>query len=86
VHSVSSNLFGVRFQVNIAVSMAFRDVWDVGRVVTLNLTDVSEVRSASMIRAMIIMVKEVGTSETSVNFNVTTRPYVPQNSELQPVL
>jgi hypothetical protein len=42
------------------------------RVVTLKLADVSEVCTAS-IRAL--MMEAVGTSETSVNFNVTTRRY-----------
>jgi len=49
------------------------------------LTDVSEVRTASIIRAMIIialMMEAVRTSETSVNFNVTTRRYIPEDSKL----
>jgi hypothetical protein len=38
------------------------------RVVTLKLTDVSEVRAAS---------------ETSINFNMTTRPYIPEDTKLR---
>jgi hypothetical protein len=43
------------------------------RVVTLKLTDVSEVR-----RTMItLMMEAVRTSEKSVNFNATTQRYIP---------
>jgi hypothetical protein len=49
------------------------------RVLTLKLTDVSEVRTASNIRAM--MMEAVRTSEMSVNFNVTTRRYIPEDSK-----
>jgi hypothetical protein len=45
----------------------------------LKLTDVSEVRTASIIRAM--MMEAVRTSETLVNFNVTTRRYNPEDSK-----
>jgi hypothetical protein len=51
------------------------------RVVTLKFTDVSEVCTASIIRAM--MMEAVCTSETSVNFNVTTQRYSPEESKLQ---
>jgi hypothetical protein len=44
------------------------------------LTDVSEVRAASIIIAL--MIEAVRTSETSVNFNVTTRRYIPEDSKL----
>jgi hypothetical protein len=46
--------------------------WDVA---PLKLTDVSEVRIASIIRAVM---KTVRTCETSVNF-VTTRRYIPED-------
>jgi hypothetical protein len=46
----------------------------VGCEVMFKLTDVSEVRTASMIRAM--MMEAVRTSETSVKFNATTRRYI----------
>jgi hypothetical protein len=49
------------------------------RVVTLNWTDVSEVRTASIIRAR--MMQPVSTSETLVNFNVTTRRYITEDSK-----
>jgi hypothetical protein len=53
------------------------------RLVTLKLTDVSEVRTACSISAMIIalMMQAVCISETSVNFNVTTRRHVPEDSK-----
>jgi hypothetical protein len=44
----------------------------------LKLTDVSEVRTASIIIAL--MMEAVRTSETSVNFIVTTRRYIPEDS------
>jgi ribosomal protein L14 len=49
------------------------------RVVTSKLTDVSEVRSASIIRTMMEAVRASG---TSVNFNVTTWRYIPEDSKL----
>jgi hypothetical protein len=48
----------------------------------LNLTDVSEVRTASIIRSIALMMEAVRTFESSVNFNVTTQPYIPENSKL----
>jgi hypothetical protein len=44
----------------------------------LKLTDISEVRTASIA----LMMEAVRTSETSVNFNVTTRRYIPEDSKL----
>jgi hypothetical protein len=49
-------------------------------VVTLKLIDVSEVRTAYIIRAM--MLAAVRTSETSVNFNTTIRRCIPEDSKL----
>jgi hypothetical protein len=46
----------------------------------LKLTDVSEVRTASIIIAL--MMEAVRTSETSVNIIVTTRRYIPEDSKL----
>jgi hypothetical protein len=48
------------------------------RVVTLKWADVSEVRTASIIIAL--MMEAVRTSETSIHFNVTTRRYIPEDS------
>jgi len=48
-------------------------------VVTLKLTDVSEVHTASIIT---LMMEAVSTSETSVNFSVTTWRYFPEDSKL----
>jgi hypothetical protein len=49
-------------------------------VVKLALTDVSEVCTASTIRAM--MMEAVRTSETSVNIYLTARQYIPEDSKL----
>jgi hypothetical protein len=47
------------------------------------LTDVSEVVTVYIIRAMsVLMMEAVRTSETSVKFNLNTRRYVPEYSEL----
>jgi hypothetical protein len=48
------------------------------------LTVVSEVRTASIMRAMIVSLKmeAVRTSETSVNIYLTTWQYIPEDSEL----
>jgi hypothetical protein len=45
----------------------------------LKLTDVSEVRTASIIA---LMMEAVRISETSANFNVTTWRYIPEDSKL----
>jgi hypothetical protein len=42
-------------------------------------TDVSEVRAASIIRAMM---EAARTSETSVDIQLRTRQYIPEDSEL----
>jgi hypothetical protein len=47
------------------------------------LTNVSEVRTASIIRAKNIAVR---TSETSVSIYLTTRQYIPEESKLYTVL
>jgi hypothetical protein len=48
------------------------------------LTEVSEVSTASIIRAMMeaLAMEAVRTSETSVHFNMTKRRYIPENSKL----
>jgi hypothetical protein len=47
------------------------------------LTDVSEVRTASIIRETIAHIMEaVRASETSVNIYLTTRQYIPEDSKL----
>jgi hypothetical protein len=45
-------------------------------------TDVSEVRAASIIRAIVLMMKAARTSETSVKIQLRTRQYIPEDSEL----
>jgi hypothetical protein len=62
----------VRFQVLMTVSMKFRVFWD---VVTLKLRVISEVWFTLMMEA-------VCTPETLVNFNVTTKCYIPEDSKL----
>jgi hypothetical protein len=49
------------------------------RVVTLKWTDVSEVRTASIIA---LMMEAVSTSETLDHFDVTTRRYIQEDSKL----
>jgi hypothetical protein len=48
----------------------------------LNLKDVTEVRPGFIIRAhqgIALMMGAVRTSETSVNFNMTTQRYIPED-------
>jgi hypothetical protein len=45
----------------------------------LKLTNISEMRTAIII---IVLMEAVHTSETSVNFNVTTWCYIPEDSKL----
>jgi hypothetical protein len=58
-------------------SINFRFLWDVA---PYSHVEVEEVRTASIIIAL--MVETVRTSELLVNFNVTTRRYIPQDSKL----
>jgi hypothetical protein len=47
-------------------------------------TDVSEVHAASIIRAMITLMMETArTTETSVDIQLRTRQYIPEDFELQ---
>jgi hypothetical protein len=46
------------------------------------LADVSEVRTASIMRAIVLMMEAVHTSETSVNMYLTTWQYIPEYSKL----
>jgi hypothetical protein len=65
-----------KFQVLAAASMKFRVFWDVLPCSSVEVDDVSEVRTAVIIRAMNpLMMEAVRISETSVNFNVTARRY-----------
>jgi hypothetical protein len=53
------------------------------RVIIWMLTDVTEVRAASIIRAIIALIMEAArTSETSVDEQLITRQYIPEDSEL----
>jgi hypothetical protein len=51
-------------------------------------TDVSEVRAASIIRVMImsLMMEATRTSETSVDIQLRTQQYIPEDSELHPLV
>jgi hypothetical protein len=69
----------MRFQVLTAASMKAKAFWDI-ELCSLVEVDVSEVLTASIIRAM--MMKVVCTSETSVYFNETTRPYITESCHL----
>jgi hypothetical protein len=60
----------MRFQVLTAVSMKFRVLWD---VVLYSHIEVD--------RFITLMMEAVHNSETSVNFNVTTRLYIPEDSK-----
>jgi hypothetical protein len=59
------------------------------RRIPLKYTDVSEVRTTSIIRkksnlsALIRIIVAVRTSEKSIYFNETTRRYIPENCVLQ---
>jgi hypothetical protein len=44
--------------------------------------DISEVRAASIIRAIDLMMEAAHTSETSVDIRLKTRQYIPEDSEL----
>jgi hypothetical protein len=46
-------------------------------------TDVSEVRAASILRAMTLMMEAALTSETSVEIQLRTWQYIPEDYELQ---
>jgi hypothetical protein len=45
-------------------------------------TNVSEVCAASIIRVMSLMMEAARTSETSVDIQLRTRQYIPEDSEL----
>jgi hypothetical protein len=82
-----TELLSVRFQVLTTASMKFRVFWDVAPC-SLFRTDVSEVRTASIISAMVeaviaLMMEAVRTCETSVHTAETTRHYIPADSKLQ---
>jgi hypothetical protein len=69
----------VRYQVLTVASMKFRIVfWDVLPCIQTDV-DVSELLAASIIRAMM---EAARTSETSVDICLTTRQYIPKDSEL----
>jgi hypothetical protein len=73
----------VGFQFLTAANMEYKVFWDVAPCCHVELTDVSEACTASIIRAMIAVVMGAGrTSETSVNFTVTTRRYIPEDFKL----
>jgi hypothetical protein len=56
------------------------DFWGITRIVSLKWTDVSEVRTASIIT---FLMEAVRISETPVYFKKTTPRYLPEDSHLQ---
>jgi hypothetical protein len=62
-----------RFQILTAASMKFRVFWDV---------EVDRRFKGAYCPIIALMMEAVRTSETSVNFNVTTRRYIPEDSKL----
>jgi hypothetical protein len=73
----------MRFQVLTAAIMKLRIFCDVLPVLNWMSIDVSEIRAASIIRAMTaLMMEAASTSETSVYIQFRTRQYIPEDSEL----
>jgi hypothetical protein len=66
------NIYFVRYQVLTAASIKMTAIWDIA-VCSRQQTDVLDMRSASIITAMM---EAVRTSETSVYFNETTQHYI----------
>jgi hypothetical protein len=64
----------VRFQVLTEASMKFRVFWDVALC--------SHIEVYRRFRGTALIMDAVSTSETSVNFNVTIRCYIPEDSKL----
>jgi hypothetical protein len=63
--------------------MKFRVFWDVAPCSQVDVTDVSDVHTASINSAFIaLMMEAVSTSETSVNIYLTTRQYIAEDSKL----
>jgi hypothetical protein len=52
------------------------------RAVRYKFTDVSEVLTASIIKAIALMMEAVSTSETSVSFYQNTRRIIPEDSHI----
>jgi hypothetical protein len=59
--------------------------WGVAPSGLVEVTGVSGVLTASIIRAMTVVMEAKNTSETSVNFYQTTRRDIPEGSHLQPM-
>jgi hypothetical protein len=67
------------FQVLTAASMTMIASWDIALCSLVEVSDVSEVRTASIIRAIM---KALHTYEISAYFNETTRRYIPEDNHL----
>jgi hypothetical protein len=76
---VAGQLCFMRFQVLTAASMKFRVFWD---VVPCSLVEVDRSFWGTCF-IIALMIEAVHTSETSVNLNVTTRHYIPEDSKLK---
>jgi hypothetical protein len=64
----------------------FRVFWDVAPCGHVEVDRRFRGRTASIIGVINLMMVAVRTSETSVNFNVTTRRYIPEDSKLHQYL
>jgi hypothetical protein len=71
--------YDVIFQVLTAASMTFIFFWDVS---PCSLVKVDRRFRGAYCSIITLMMEAVRTSETSVNFNVTTRHYIPEDSTL----
>jgi hypothetical protein len=74
----------MRYQVLTAASMKMIAFWDIAPCSPVVADHISEVRTASIIRAMMMM-EAVRKSETSVCYNETTRHNIPEDYHLYTV-
>jgi hypothetical protein len=75
------NIHNVRFQVLTMVSMKFRVFWDVAPCTHIEVD--RRFRGTASHHQGTLMMQAVCTSETSVNFNVTTWHYIPEDPKLK---
>jgi hypothetical protein len=85
IQALKKKVYLVRFQVLTAVNMKMTVFWDVAPVVWWKFTDVSDVLTASVIRAHRPDDGDNSTSETSVNFHHTTQRNISGDSHLHTV-
>jgi hypothetical protein len=74
--------YDVRFQAVTAASMKFRVFWDVAPCSQVDVN--RRFRGAYCLHPQIaLMMEAVRISEKSININLTTRRYIPEDSKLQ---